>query len=167
MFRLKHLLVLTCLLILAGTVWAIYPPPVQDAGKFFSMQATEQANKKIRAIYDKYKKDVVVETISSLTAEQIKQMDEEGKAKYFRRRTQDRAKELGLNGVYILFSKKPQHYQIHMDPETQKRMFTVADRKILGEKIVAQFREERFDAGLLDGLDAIEAAFKANSADKK
>jgi uncharacterized membrane protein YgcG len=152
-----------CWLGLAGPAGAVFPPPVRDDGKFFSKEALEKANKKIREIYEKYKKDVVVETLASLTPEQEKKLKDEDKNKFFARLARDRSVELGLNGVYIVFSKKPPHYQIHMDPQTQKTVFKVSDRKAVAGKIVAQFREENFDQGLLDGLDAIEAALKANS----
>jgi hypothetical protein len=170
MSRLSRLVVtaaLACGLLVVGTAFAVYPPPVKDEGKFFSKEALEKADKKIRSIYEKYKKDVVVETMGALNAEQTRQMDEDGKTKYFTRMARDRSKAMGLNGIYIVFTRKPQHYQFYMDPDTQKTTFKIADRNKAGEKIVAQFKEDQFDAGLLDGLDSIEASLKANSAPAK
>jgi uncharacterized membrane protein YgcG len=169
MFRLPRfvaLAALACGLLGVGTAFAVFPPPIKDEGKFFSKEALEKADKKIRSIYEKYKKDVIVETATALTAEQSRKMDEDGKNKYFARMANERSKGVGLNGVYVLIFKKPQHLQIHMDPDTQKKMFTAANRKTLTEKLVAKFKDDEFDAGLADGLDAIEAAFKANSASK-
>jgi uncharacterized membrane protein YgcG len=164
--RFVALAALACGLLIVGTAFAVYPPPVKDEGKFFSKEALEKADKRIRAIYEKYKKDVILETATALSAEQSKKMDEDGKNKYFARLANDRSKAVGLNGVYILIYKKPQHLQIHMDPDTQKKMFTAANRKTLTERLVAKFKDDEFDAGLADGLDAIEAAFKANSGQK-
>jgi uncharacterized membrane protein YgcG len=166
LLRVCALTTLACGLLGVSTALAVFPPPIKDDGKFFTKEGLDRANKKIRDIYEKYKKDVVVETMTSLTAEQAKKMDEEGKGKYFAKLARERSVAMGLNGIYILFIKKPQHYQIHMDPETQKKTFTASNRKTLSEKIVAQFREDQFDQGLLDGLDAIAAALKANSASK-
>jgi uncharacterized membrane protein YgcG len=166
LMRVVAVAALACGLLGVGTARAVFPPPVKDDGKFFTKEGLDRANKKIRDIYEKYKKDVVVETMTSLTADEAKKMDEEGKGKYFAKLTRDRSVALGLNGIYILVLKKPQHLQVHMDPETQKRMFTAANRKTLIEKIVAQFKEDQFDQGLHDGLDAIEAALKANSKSK-
>ena len=151
---------------LTGPTLAVFPPPVKDDGKFFSKEAQDKANKKIREIYEKYKKDVVVETLASLTADQEKLLKEETSTKFFGRMMLTRSRELGLNGVFLLFVKKPQHYQIHVDPDTAKRMFDASDRKAVGAAIVARFREDEFDKGLLDALDAIEKGLRANTASK-
>lgn len=145
---------------------AVFPPPVKDEAKFFSKEALAKADKKIRDLYEKYKKDVVIETLPSLTAEQMKKLDEDGKNKYFPRLAREKAVALGLNGVYILLIKRPTHLQVHMDPDTQKKMFTTANRKALIEKIITQFRDDNFDQGLLDGLDLIEASFQVNARTK-
>lgn len=163
----KLVLVSLFWLSLTGAAFAVFPPPVKDDGKFFSKDALDKANKKIRVIYEKYRKDVVIETMLALPADLEKKMKDDGQAKFFARYARDRSVDMGLNGVYVLFTKKPPHYQIHMDPETQKKTFTVADRKKLSGVIVERFKEDDFDKGLLDGLDAIESAFKANSGSGK
>jgi uncharacterized membrane protein YgcG len=150
---------------LAGPASAVFPPPVKDDGKFFSKEALDKANKKIREIYEKYRKDVVVETITSLTPEQEKKLKEaDNEAKFFNRQAVDRERELGINGVYIHISRKPRYLRVHMDPLTQKTTFKAANRDEVYKVIASQFRDGEFDKGLLDGLDAIEAAFKANAA---
>ena len=151
---------------LTGPVRAVFPPPVKDDGKFFTKEGLDKANKKIREIYEKYKKDVVIETLASLTPEQEKKLKEETTTKFFGRLTLDRSHELGLNGVFILFVKSPQHYQIHVDPDTAKKMFTSSDRKAVGAAIVARFKEGEFDRGLLDALGAIEVGLKVHSGSK-
>jgi uncharacterized membrane protein YgcG len=166
MLRWTHVLIpalLLAWLLPAGPARAVFPPPIKDDGKFFKPETLEKANKKIREIYEKYRKDVIVETLPSLTADQEKKMKDEGRQKFFAKFALDRSKELGLNGVYIVFSKNPQHYQIHMDPGTQKKAFTASDRAKLAETIVKRFKEGNFDAGLLDGLDVLEAGLKANT----
>jgi uncharacterized membrane protein YgcG len=140
-------------------------PTVKDDGKFFTKEGVEAANKKIRTIYEKYKKDVIVETIPALTAEQEKKLKEDGDAKFFAKLTNDHAKEIGLNGVYLLVCNKPKYVRIHMDPETQKKLFTASNRTATVGKIVARFKEDEFDAGLLDGLKEIESILEANSKD--
>jgi hypothetical protein len=156
-------LILAAWLVPAGSAHAVFPPPIKDDGKFFKAETLEKANKKIREIYEKYKKDVVIETIESLTADQEKKLKEEGKPKFFAKLALDRARAVGVNGIYIVLSKKPTHLQVHMDPNTQKRAFTVANRKMLIDKIIASFKEDKFDEGLLAGLDVIDAALKANT----
>lgn len=167
MLRWTHVLIPTALLLVwllpVGPALAVFPPPIKDDGKFFKAETLDKANKKIREIYENYKKDVVVETLASLTADQEKKLKDDGKPKFFAKLAVDRAKELGVNGVYMVICKAPPHYQIEMDPETRKKAFTNADRKKLAETIVKHFKESDFDAGLLDGLDVIAATLKANT----
>jgi hypothetical protein len=156
-------LALAAWLVPAGRVCAVFPPPIKDDGKFFKAETLDKANKKIREIYQNYRKDVIVETIASLTDEQEKKLKEEGRDKFWAKLALDRARALGVNGIYIILSKKPTHLQVHMDPNTQKRAFTAANRKTLLAKIIENFKEEKFDEGLLAGLDVIESTLKANS----
>src|SRR4051812_45551854 len=138
MFRRTSVLVLAAVagwLALPGAAWAVYPPPVKDDGKFFSKDALDKANKKIHEIYQKYKKDVVVETLEKLTPEQQKKyQEEEDKARFFARLALDRGREIGLNGIYIVIVKKPRFLRIHMDSDTQKKDFKASDRKKALEK---------------------------------
>lgn len=156
----------TALLLLVGTAWAVYPPAVKDEGKFFTAETLDKANLKIRAIYEKYRKDVVIETIPELTADQKKKLESDSKTKFFGKLAHDNAARLGLNGIYVLIVKKPTHLQVHMDPETQKKAFTANDRKELIDTMIARFKKGEFDAGLLDGLTVIEAAVERNTATK-
>jgi uncharacterized membrane protein YgcG len=148
---------------LCAPALAVFPPALKDDGKFFSKEGAEKANQKIREIYEKYKKDVVVETIATLTADQEKKIKEDGEAKFFAKHTSDRGKEIGLNGVYILVCKKPKYLRVHMDPETQKHAFTASNRAATVGKIVARFKEDEFDAGLLDGLKEIGSILESRS----
>jgi uncharacterized membrane protein YgcG len=156
-------LTLAAWLVPAGPARAIFPPAIKDDGKFFKPETLDKANKKIREIYEKYKKDVVVETIASLTADQESKLKEEGRDKFWAKLALDRARALGVNGICIVLSKKPTHLQVHMDPDTQKKAFTAANRRSLIDKIVANFKEEKFDEGLLAGLDVIDSTLKANT----
>jgi hypothetical protein len=162
-----HLLAATALLaawlLTAGPARAVFPPPIKDDGKFFKPETLDKANKKIREIYQNYKRDVVIETLASLTADQEKKLESEGKTKFFGQLALQRAKDLGVNGIYVVFSKKPTGLHVHMDPDTQKKAFTAGNRKKLIEVIVKHFKEEKFDEGLLAGLDTIEAVLKANT----
>ncbi|MGL4555746.1 MAG: TPM domain-containing protein [Gemmataceae bacterium] len=138
-----------------GAALAVYPPEVKDDGKFFKNVSLVEANKRVRAIYEKYQKDVVVETLASLSADQTKQMDKDGKAKFFAQLSLERSRALGVHGVYVLLVKSPQYIQIHMDPQTQKRAFTGSHRTALREKLASRFKEGDFDGGLNAGLELV------------
>ena len=149
------------LVCLQAAAWAVFPPPVKDEAKFFKPATVEKADAKIREIYQKHHKDVVVETLAALTAEQEKAFKEDGKEKFFAKLAASRVKALGVNGVYVLVCKKPQYLRIDMDPGTRKSAFTNADRDKMFKKIAASFKEDDFDAGLLAGLDLVEATLKS------
>ena len=155
--------VLVLWLALTGPARAVFPPPLKDEGKFFSKEAIEKANKKIREIYEKYKKDVVVETLAELSEEQKKKLKDEKESKFFVTLALARIKEVGVNGVYILICKSPRFLQIEMDTATRKATFTNKDRAAARKMFFTQFRDMKYDAGLIDALDAIEASLKANS----
>lgn len=143
---------------LAGRAEGVYPPPVKDEGKFFTAKGLEKANAKIKEIYKKYRKDVVVETIDALTVDQEKLFKEEGGKKFFPKYGLKRINELGVNGVYVVISKKPRWAQVEMDPDTRKTVFTNAERDKAYNKLVNQFKNDDFDQGLLDMLDSIETS---------
>src|SRR5262245_5155181 len=156
-----------------GAAAAVYPPPVKDEAKYFSDAALDKANKKVRELYGKYKKDVVVETFAAVPADMKKKLEEleekkkdKGRAEFFDDWAKDRARQLGLNGVYVLVCKEPTFLYIHMDDDTRKKAFTVKDRDRLRKKLIEQFRDKEFSAGLTDGLAIVEGAFKANLGKK-
>jgi hypothetical protein len=144
------------LLLMVGSGLAIYPPAVKDDGKFFNAASLDGANKKVRAIYEKYHKDVVIETLESLTAEQEKELEKEGKAKFFAKLADTRIKALGVNGVYILLSKKPTSVRVDADPATRKTSFTTEDCSEVVKRVVARFKEADFNGGLNDALEYVE-----------
>lgn len=153
-----------CWLVPTGPARAVYPPAIKDDGKFFAKDTLDKANQKIRDLYEKYRKDVVLETYATLSAEQEKKLKEDDKERFFARLALERSREIGLNGIYIVITKKPTYLRMHMDPETQKRAFTAANRTKAIEAITRRFKEGSFDGGLLDGLDAIETALRTNTA---
>src|SRR5262245_53880492 len=120
---------------------AVYPPPVKDDGKLFTAKGLEKANAKIKEIYKKYKKDLVVETIEALSVDEEKKAKEEGNKKYFARLAVKRIDDLGVNGVYLIVSKKPRWAQFEMDPGTRKSTFTNANRDKAYAKLVERFKE--------------------------
>jgi hypothetical protein len=149
-------------LLLAGPAAAVFPPPIKDEAKLFSAEALDKANKKIKDIYRAARKDVVIETYAAVP--EGKKVPEEPKKKmeFFRDWARARTKELGVNGIYILISTNPRALYVQVDPVTRKKAFPAKDRKKLEQKLLGSFKEKKFDAGLLEGLDVIASALKAN-----
>lgn len=93
-------------------------PQVQDEAKLFSEKAVEEANAIIAKIKETHKKDLVIET------------KEEGSPKKDAEKTAlERFDKLGLDGVYIIITKQPRHFEVINGKQTRERgLFTVADR---------------------------------------
>ena len=153
------------LLGLTGPAWASAPPEalkVNDGGKFFTKEGLEKADKKIREIYAKYRKDVVVETYMSPPEGKALPEDREKRAEFYREWAEKRIKELGVNGVYILVTRKPPHLHLEVDELTRKKGLPPGERNKVAKKMLEEFRDKKFDAGLLAALESIEASLKAN-----
>lgn len=142
---------------------AVFPPPIRDDGKFFSAEALEKANKKVRQIYEEYGRDVVVETFAAIPADLEKKYKDMGKKEFFAEWARTRAKELGVHGVYVLICKRPSRIEVETDSATLKKAFTFGEREKLSQKVAGKFREKKFDEGLQDGLDFVAMTLKANA----
>jgi uncharacterized protein len=141
---------------------AVFPPPVKDEGKFFSAEALEKSNKKIRQLYTDFGCDVVVETVPAIPAEREAKFKELGKEKFFLEWAQGRAKELGVNGVYVLICKSPGRVEVGLSGPA-KRLFAPGDRERITNKMLGPFRDKKFDEGLAAALDFIETTLKAGA----
>src|SRR5947208_653015 len=95
---------LFCWLGFVSSAAAVFPPPVKDEAKFFSMSALDKANKKIKEIYRDYHLDVVVETMPAIPADLQAKYKEEGKNRFFSEWVRKRIDDQGVHGVYILIS---------------------------------------------------------------
>jgi uncharacterized cupredoxin-like copper-binding protein len=169
------------LLLLLALVWltaprpalAVYPPPAKDGGMFFKPETIQKADKKIRSIYQNYRKDVIVETFLAVPPALEKKFRADHKitsatltraetAELFDTWAKQREEELGLNGVYILICKKPGHIHVGIDAETRKKALPIKDRDKLAAMVLEKFKAGNFDAGLLAGIEFVESALKAN-----
>src|SRR5262245_2762608 len=140
---------------------------IRDHGRVFSDDAISKAKATISDIEKHYHRRIVVETFSEIPGEKLAAYDLAGKdkaarAKFFRDWLQDRAKADGATGVFILICKKPGHVEVEAGTETRKKDFSDADAKELRSQFRESFNENKFDEGLLSGLDFIENTMKAH-----
>jgi uncharacterized protein len=103
---------------------------------------------------------VVIETFPAIPADLEKNYKEEEKAPFFNEWARKRAEELGVNGIYILICRKPGRVEVEVGMQTQKKGFTRNDRDQLVRKMLANFKEKKFNEGLLEGLDFIESTLR-------
>ena len=147
-----------------GPASAVYPPPLKDDGKFFSAEALDKANKKVREIYAHTGKDLVIETVAAIPEDLKKKYEELGKDKFFLEWARRRAEDLGVKGIYVLMCKSPGRVEAIVDKQTGRKAFTTADRDKLVQKVLARFKEKQFDAGLLEGVDFVASTLKAGGS---
>jgi hypothetical protein len=151
-------------LALSGRAAAV-TPEIRDEGKFFSADAIKKANEIIREIYGKYDRDLLIETFATVPGgederDKVKRMDAKEKSEYFRKWAIKRAETAVVNGVYILVCKDPTNFQIQIT----KKGRTAFDRQSfmkLRETILDEFRDKRFDEGLLAGVKFVRDQFAA------
>src|ERR1019366_3999547 len=108
------------LLLAPGTSWgqAQRPRKVHDEAGFFSKEAINDANADIAKIKERHHKDLWIETVE-------KGPDKKSADRW----AQKRAHENGVDGVYIVISKDPKHFEIYVGNKTrEKGYFTTEDR---------------------------------------
>jgi hypothetical protein len=159
----RWLLISSLLALGLSSAWAVYPPPVKDEAKFFKPETLEKAGKKIHDIYRQYRKDLVVETLPAIPSDQEKKFKEVGKARFFSSWAERRVDELGVNGIYVLIVRDPKYVQIGEDERTRNKSFPLSARNKLRDTMVRLFSGDKFDDGLLAGLDFVESTLKAHS----
>lgn len=152
-------------LAVAAPVSAAVAPVIKDDGKFFSDEAREKADRKIKEIYREYNKDLLIETFPEVPADRAKDVDLKDKAArdtFFEEWAKDRAHEAEVNGIYVLICKTPPHLQVLVGNETQKRAFTRKDRDELAKILTGKFHDKDYDGGLAKAVDFVAERLKAN-----
>lgn len=97
----------------------VAPRVVNDEGKLFGEAAIKDANAIVAKIREKHQKDLLIETMEKGPAD----------SKEFAAFTRERAGKLGVDGVYILITKEPKHFQVDVGDKTRASgLFTITDR---------------------------------------
>jgi len=147
-----------CLLI-ATTIEAV-APEIQDGGKFFSAAAVKKADERIREIYRKHGRDVLIETFGTVPtadAEQVERMDNEKRSAYFKQWAKARIQQRVVNGVYVMICKEPRYLYVEVHEETKSPKFAPNTWSVLEETIRTELKANRFDAVLEQSLRQVEA----------
>jgi uncharacterized membrane protein YgcG len=136
---------------------------IVDNAHIFSPSAVDQAQHSIDQIRIRHQKDLNVETIASLPADQQDALKAQGKDAFFEQWARQRAKAMGTNGVYVLICMDPRHLQVEVGNRTETREFTTADRDALRTQLVSQFKAQQYDAGLTDAANFVLDKMDANT----
>ena len=103
------------------------PRQVKDEAKLFSATAIDEANAIIAKVRDKHRKDLMIET-----------MEKGPVAKEAGKWAANRAVDQRVDGIYVVITKEPRHFEVVVSKKTQESgFFLAADR----DKMVAILRE--------------------------
>lgn len=156
-------------LLIAPMFLLLFGPPtlgasagVRDDAHFFSSSAISQADQVISQINARHHRDVLIETVPSVPQDMAQQEQSLGRKAFFTQWADQRALQEGVTGVYVLICKDPPHLQAAVGNATAQRMFTTADRDELGRRMLAPFKAQDYDQGLLDGVRFIQQQMDAH-----
>jgi hypothetical protein len=133
------------------------PRLVKDEAKLFSEDAVKDANAIVVKIRETHQKDLFIETLEKGPSD----------AKEFATWTRDRAGKLGVNGVYVLITTEPKHFQVDVDDKTkQSGLFTISDRDEM-VKMLRGLGKDRDETLLKVANYALEAMNQRKKPDEK
>src|SRR5262249_1274712 len=137
-----------CLFVACASSVAAATPGVHDAANMFSADALRQADERLMEVHRKHGWEIVFETNTSLDGKPIE------------RATEDKARSLQVRGVYFLIAKKEHkvHYWIE---RPALKTFDKAAVESANQKIIAGFKQRKFDEGLLNAVN-----YLADAADR-
>ena len=138
-------------------------PEVKDQAGFFKPEAIKQANQLIRDIQRQHHVDLMIETFVKPPAGREQEASADHSA-FFSQWARQRARELGINGIYMLICKSPAHVQVEIGNDTRKKAFTEEDRARLVKILLSRFNAKEYDEGLLEGVRLVRDTVDRNLA---
>ena len=136
----------------AGRAYAL-TPEVRDEAGFFKPQTVTRANEVIKQIKQRYKKDLLVETVRHVPEDKKQEAtssDPKVKARFFADWAVRRARQEGVNGIYVLITREPGHVEVAVGNHT-RAVFPDEDRHRLAQILLSHFEKKEYDDGLLEG----------------
>lgn len=139
-------------------------PGVRDGGGLFSLEVVTQANRIAAEIKQTTGREVVVETFDTIPQNLRQRFASGDRDAFYREWSLERARSLGINGIYIQIVADPGHLEIAVGQQTGQRDFTGADRDRVRDTMLAALRQRDFDTALLSGLQQLRSAMARNQA---
>lgn len=158
--------ILTALLAGAGLAQA-QSGAIRDTAAFFSETSKAEAGRNITELGRRFKKDLVIETfreIPEAMRQGVNLQDKPAVNRLFEQWTVQQAKQLRVNGIYILLTKDPAHLQVVVGDETQKNAFTLKDREALASLMLARLRAKQNDEALVEGVNFVTTTMASHAA---
>jgi uncharacterized protein len=141
---------------------------VRDEAHFFSADAVSQANGSIREIKQRFKKDLLIETIRQAPEskkDEANSSDEKVKGRLFANWAIERARMEGVNGIYVLITHEPGHVEVVVGNQTQA-VFSKDARHRLSQLLLTHFRQKEYDEGLLAAVKEVRSVLAGAPANR-
>jgi hypothetical protein len=135
---------------------------VHDNANIFSRQTVDDANHDMKRMDQHHGKTLVVETFAAIPDDQ--KADAQAKPdEFFKKWMAARAKDLKVNGVYVLICMDPKHIEVGAGTNTVKRGdFTDADIEALRKQMQEDLHSKDYDKALSNAVDNVEKAYTNN-----
>jgi uncharacterized protein len=138
---------------------------IRDEAGYFKPGTKDEANKIIGEIKQDDKKDLLIETFLHVPEGKEKEArDRTTEARFFTEWADQRARDAGVKGVYVLICKEPTYIKVVMDNQTAKS-FTTLNRDHLDKLLVESFHNKKYDEGLLEAVRYVQSALKDKNAE--
>jgi hypothetical protein len=129
---------------------------LRDDGGFFSPQTEQRVTQALDRIRQRHGKNVAVETYQAPPPTVNTGGDERARNVAYHDWAQRRGRELGAD-ILILITRNPTHLRVDSNQATQNSgAFTRTDHDAAANVILGPFRQQRYDEGIIQGLEAID-----------
>ncbi len=160
--RLTLPLTLLVILIASSTALALRPCVV-DGGDVFDPATIARVNETLRAIKTQSGRDLMVETYPAIPEELRQDLERKGENRFYNDWVTQRARALGVNGIFILVSMQPRHLQVGVGKVTSEKFFGPKDRDELVRRLQTDFKAGQFDKGLVGAVEFAQARLQENA----
>jgi hypothetical protein len=141
----------------------------KDDGKFFSEAAWKEVQPAADRLFKEKGIDLLVETYENSPKGEIsklKAMTATEREKFFKELAVDRAKELGLQGVYIFVCRNPQYLWVGSSHSLATKLPS-GFGSIVSRQMIARFGKRQFDEGLKEAINEVLVSTGLQEKEKK
>jgi hypothetical protein len=131
----------------------------KDDGHFFSEAAWKRVQPTAEKLFKEKKIDLLVETYKTTPkgdVAKIKGMSADERESFFKDLTGERAKQLGLEGIYVFVCRSPGYVYVGVSHSLATKLPS-GFGSIVSRKMIERFQGKKFDEGLKEALDEITA----------
>jgi S1-C subfamily serine protease len=141
----------------------------KDEGGFFSQEAWMRVQPAAEKLFKEKKIDLLVETYKISPkgdVAKLKAMSAAERESFYKEFTGERAKELGLEGIYVFVCRSPAYVYVGISHSLATKVPS-GFSSIVSRKMIAQFQDKKYDEGLKDAIEVILESIGLQEKEKK